>query len=229
MIFERLTDFIFLFAVSYLISTLCIDCCVFKSLSLLWSVHHRVLPNTDSLPTVQLRIFLLLYLSGLLSSCLTRAGQLQCDVTAVNVDFGVHWTFTSELLSYLLPAVRCTHCNCDPEVEQTRFSLINLCVCFFLHLGSCFYANKAWDWGMCDSRAPFLFKTLIRLLRSWPTCWWPTLQTDGREMKESDAATELQSFALDIICDFGVCVKLRAACPQTMIGDWVRTSIDASP
>lgn len=82
---------------------------------------------------------------------------------------------------------------------------------------------------MCDSQTLFPFEILIRLLRSRPTCWWLTLQNDGKEMKGSDTVIEIAIFALNILCDFGVCVKLRAACPQRMISDQERTSIDGSP
>lgn len=101
-------------------------------------------------------------------------------------------------LFYLLSEVRWTRCKCDPAGDEPGFAFINH-FCFHLHLGSCFYANEAWILACVIVRlhSPLkLSKTLIRLLRSRPTCWRLTAQTDGKGMKASDGAIEIVAFCI---------------------------------
>lgn len=99
---------------------------------------------------------------------------------------------------YLLPEVRWTRCKCDPAGDEAGFAFINH-FCFHLHLRSCFYANEACILAcvVVKLHSPLkLSKTLIRLLRSRPTCWWLTAQTDGKGIKASDGAIEIVAFCI---------------------------------
>lgn len=71
-------------------------------------------------------------------------------------------------------------------------------VCFFLHLGSCFYANEALDWACVIVKlySPLKLSQTLIMLRSRPTCWWLTLQTDGKGMKASEVAIEIVAYCI---------------------------------